>query len=145
MSKRLKTTNSTINTSDHFDKFINTFRSSIDANSADSRPFDIFKQYLKECLDETDDSTILPTFMKKTIQIVITSSTSTVHHLVFTKIVGLMIIYLDNISSEALLDITHELIEKLIESSTNADIMIELLRSIYLQLAKRDETQSGSS
>ncbi|CAF3675933.1 unnamed protein product [Rotaria sordida] len=144
MSKRQKTTNSTINTSDHFDMFINKFRSSIDANSADSRPFDIFKQYLKECLDETNDATILPTFIKKTIQIVVTSSASTVHHLVFTKIVGLMIIYLDNISSEALLDITHEIIEKLIESTTNADIMIELLRSIYLQLVKRDETQSGS-
>ncbi|CAF3531820.1 unnamed protein product [Rotaria sp. Silwood1] len=145
MSKRLKTTNSTINTNDHFDKFINKFRSSIDANSADSRPFDIFKEYLKECLDETDDATILPTFIKKTIQIVVTSSVSTVHHLVFTKIVGLMIIYLDNISSEALLDITHEIVEKLIESSINADIMIELLRSIYLQLVKRDETQLGSS
>ncbi|CAF1370108.1 unnamed protein product [Rotaria magnacalcarata] len=145
MSKRQKTTNSSVNTNGHFDKFIDKFRSSIDVNDAESRPFDIFKQSLKECLDENNDPTILPTFIKKTIQIIVTSSVSTVHHLVFTKIVGLMIIYLDSISSEALLDLTHEIIQNLIESAASADIMIELVRSIYLQLVKRDETQSGSS
>jgi len=46
-----------------------------------------------ECLDETNDPTLLPTFIKKTIQTAVTSSVSTVHHLVFTKIVGLIIIY----------------------------------------------------
>ncbi|CAF1185633.1 unnamed protein product [Adineta ricciae] len=142
--KRLKIGNLSANNNDQFDKFINKFRSSIDANNEDSRPFDVFKQYLKECLDDTTDSKILPTFIKKTIQIVITSSMSTVHHLVFTKIIGLIIIYLDNISSDALLDITQEIITKLIETSVNADIMIELLRSIYLQQVKRDETQSAS-
>ncbi|CAF0781446.1 unnamed protein product [Adineta steineri] len=145
MSKRLRTTNSSLNTNDQFEKFINKFRSSIETNNTDSRPFDIFKQYLKECLDDTSDSTILPTFIKKTIQLIVTSTTTTVHHLVFTKIVGLIIIYLDNIASEALLDITYEIIDKLIQSSTNADIMIELLRSIYLQQVKRDENQSASS
>ncbi|CAF4396413.1 unnamed protein product, partial [Adineta steineri] len=73
--------------------FINKFRSSIETNNTDSRPFDIFKQYLKECLDDTSDSTILPTFIKKTIQLIVTSTTTTVHYLVFTKIVGLIIIY----------------------------------------------------
>jgi hypothetical protein len=46
-----------------------------------------------ECLDETNDPTLLPIFIKKTIQTAVTSSVSTVHHLVFTKIVGLIIIY----------------------------------------------------
>ena len=94
-----------------------------------------------ECLDETNDATLLPTFIKKTIQIAVTSSVSTVHHLVFTKIVGLIIIYvtkisfslsnssifsiqLDNISSDALIDITHEIIEKLIESTNNTDMFV---------------------
>jgi hypothetical protein len=48
ISKRLRTTgNSSININDPFEKFINKFRSSFDTNDADSRPFDIFKQYLK--------------------------------------------------------------------------------------------------
>ena len=47
-SKRLRTTgNSSININDPFEKFIKKFRSSFDTNSEDSRPFDIFKQYLK--------------------------------------------------------------------------------------------------
>ena len=54
---------------------------------------DNFLFLIVECLNETNDATILPTFIKKTIQIVVTSSVSPVHHLVFTKIVGLMIIY----------------------------------------------------
>lgn len=128
-SKRLRTNNSSssaANTNNLLDKvenertktgdffsfsiqFINEFRHSIETNNADSRPFDIFKQYLKsrdrrndkekrdfliiECLDETNDALLLPMFIKKIIQITVTSSISTVHHLVFTKIIGLIIIY----------------------------------------------------
>lgn len=145
-SKRLRTTHNSTEINDHpFDKFINKFRSSIENNNPESRPFDIFKQYLKECLDDTNDPTKLPEFIKKTIQTVITSSLSSIHHLVLTKIVGLIIIYLDQISQESLFEITDEIVRKLIESTTNADILIELLRSIYLQLVKRDETLTASS
>jgi len=73
----------------------------------------------------------------------------------------LFFIQLDNISSDDLAELSHIIIVKLIESTTNADMfvfgeikkktsicfssMIELLRNIYLQLVKRDENQSGSS
>lgn len=52
--------------------------------------------YLIECLDETNDPMILLKFIKKTIQIIVASSESTVHHLTFTKIMGLIIIYVNN-------------------------------------------------
>lgn len=48
------------------------------------------KYSIVECLDETNDALLLPMFIKKIIQI---TGTSSFHHLVFTKIIGLIIIY----------------------------------------------------
>jgi len=45
-------------------------------------------------LDDSNNTTILPIFIKKTIQTAIMPSESTIHHhLTFTKIIGLIIIY----------------------------------------------------
>lgn len=172
MSKRLRSENCSSSASNHFDKvfveFVKKFRASIEEKREDCRPFELFKEslrrkqkkqfdrtrqfemfflsflfFLSECLDEKNDSNSLDFFIRKSVEEILSESSSNIEHLVLTKIVGLIIIYVkidstifffsrrnfsfcfsvqfDNLSNESLTEMTDELMKKLTKSTGNVD------------------------
>ncbi|CAF0743259.1 unnamed protein product [Didymodactylos carnosus] len=122
--------------------FEDEFRSTLSSNSMQT--FELFTKWLKNSLEQPNTE-ILTNLIKKTIELIVTESLSSTtaqdnnnNNVVYTKIIGLTMLYLDNMTSQSLLDIGKVIIDQMISSTLNSDIMIELLRGIYIDLNKRD-------